>query len=279
MVNIAAAQNEDVNYFLIESDFMKQLFVYIQKISRKNLELAESLRTQVLMLYMNLFSEKILDERFLIRNLSIILGDYQNRKKNMKLIFKCLRKISKIEGIWEKIKEVEPCILTSIEEIMAVLRCYNHEEYEEFLNFINEVLSRSDFALKIYDFMDPYLILKKVQEFNHAFNSKNKVRILKSVRIFSQLVWIKNFFHTREETIDFIMILMNPNLILHQKYGKYCIRSLVRLLRDKTFLHEMLDHGLLDNLLILFENKLSTVLILEMIDLVQKVIEVWESIR
>lgn len=64
---------------------------------------------------------------------------------------------------------------------MGRLRDCTNEEYEEFLDFINEVMLNSDFGLDIYDFMDPDLLLKKIKEFHHPLNSKNKLRILKSV--------------------------------------------------------------------------------------------------
>ena len=96
MINITAAYNKDVNYFLIESGFMKRVLVYIQKISRCSLELAESIRIYGLLLHLNLFSKKNLDSHFIISHLAIILDDKQYHNNNIGLIFRCLKNVSKI---------------------------------------------------------------------------------------------------------------------------------------------------------------------------------------
>ena len=279
MVNLTTVYDKDVNFFLIESGFMKQVLIYIHKMNRSNFQLIELLRANILMLHVNIFSEKTSDLYFITTHLSIIVDDLHYRKNNIGLIFRCLRNASRIEGTWEEISKAEPYIFTNLEDIMSNLRHYTDEEYEEFLDFMNEVMINSDFGLDIYDFMDPELLLKKVKEVHHPFNSKNKVRILKSVEVFSNLVnvhvSIKEFFHTQEEICEFIKMLMNPELVLYPKYGKYCTRSLLKLLRgDKYLLHEMLEQGLLDHLFGLLEQKFNIPLILEVIDLVQKVIEI-----
>ena len=61
------------------------------------------------------------------------------------------------------------------------LHTYSDEEYEEFLDFMNEAIVSSDCGHDISDFMNTDLIILKIKEFHEDLNNKNKVRILKSI--------------------------------------------------------------------------------------------------
>ena len=282
MLNLSSHFDRDFNYFIMDFDFLKNVFDYIERITRMDPNLSNEIREKILKLHMNLFNECTKnDQQFFLKQISIILNDYNYHNSHVSLLFKCLKRLSSVGGVWEYIDSEKQSsgIFRNIHELTDLLPTFSNQEFEGFLDFLQAFLyDYESTANMLFETVNINLFMRKIHEFyEERTQYRNKERYLKGVQVLSRVleegVTVKYCFPTKDSVEKFMGMLMNIELSQHPFYGKYCLKVLRKFLSaDFELVNSMIENGLMDFIPEVLEQKYSENLLIECIWLIQDII-------